>query len=372
MIPGQMLPAVAVVVVVLSTPSAQAQFYGSGCVGCGPVTAPVAACTPIQPVQTTCYQDVPVTTYHREQRTVEEPYLRTTYEDREVTVMKPVTTQREVEIPTVSYRNVTENRTVTRDMGRWITRYIPVQKYSPCQVDARPGLIGWLNRTGYAFRTAFRPNYYTSRQYMPNMMACTIPVTRQVAVQGVRRVTVNETKMVADKTTRPVAVTRLEYRKRDVTVMRPQTAYHRVPIGSRLAYGYRGYGIGTATALLPTVNSRTARRPKPTPDPGFSDRTADSGHNPEPFPDDGVDVPDTDRFHRAHRTRELESSDPPTLFPEESSIDRGNLPVRGTYVRPAVGHSVGWTRTSPKTAMRSSSHSVTNASQMTLTLNSEN
>ena len=120
---------------VLSMSPANAQFYGNnGCSNCGPVSAPMASCTPIQPVQTTCYQTVPVTTYRQEKQTVREPYYRTTYEDREVTVMRLMTTQRTVEVPTVSYQNVTEYKTVQRDMGRWITRYTPVQKCSPCQV----------------------------------------------------------------------------------------------------------------------------------------------------------------------------------------------------------------------------------------------
>jgi hypothetical protein len=41
--------------------TAQAQYY-DGCGSCGPVVAqPLAQCTPIQPVQQTCYQTVPIT-----------------------------------------------------------------------------------------------------------------------------------------------------------------------------------------------------------------------------------------------------------------------------------------------------------------------
>ncbi len=361
MSPRQMFRAAAAVAIVLSMSAAHAQFYRHGC-------GPVAACTPIQPVRTTCYQDVPVTTFRHEKQTVREPYYRTTYEDREITVMKPVTTQREVEIPTVSYHNVTEHRTVTRDRGRWITRYTPVQKYSPCQVDARPGLIGWLNRTGYSFRTAFRPNYYTSRQYVPNMMACTVPVTRQVAVSGTRRVTVNETKMVAHKTTERIAVQRLDYRERVVTVMRPQMTYRRVPIGSRLAYGY---GIGNATAFAPIIESRTTRTPEP--DPKFSERSGGNEHNQTPFPDDGAHAHEKKRFQRSGLSRERQSVEEPTLFQTpNTSVDSEKLLVPATYSRPAVTKSSGWSRTSPKTAMRSSSQSTTNASQLILTQKSEN
>ena len=98
MLPRQMFRAALTVAVVLSMSTASAQFYNKGC----------SSCVPIQPVQTTCYQTVPVTTYRQEKQTVQEPYYQTAYEDREVTVMRPVTVRREVEVPTVSYRTVTK------------------------------------------------------------------------------------------------------------------------------------------------------------------------------------------------------------------------------------------------------------------------
>lgn len=368
MLPRQMFRAAASAAVVLSMSAANAQFYGSDCSSCGPVTASAAYCTPIQPVRTTCYQQVPVTTFRREKQTVREPYYRTVYEDREVTVMKPVTTQREVEIPTVSYRNVTEHRTVTRDMGRWITRYTPTQKYSPCQIDARPGLIGWLNRTGYSFRSAFRPNYYTSREYVPNVMACSVPVTRQVAVHGTRRVTVNETRMVAEKKTERVAVQKLEHRERVVDVMRPQTAYRTVPIGSQLAYGYGRYAAGPVTAFAPTiVDSQTALNPEP--DPISGTRSAMGEDEKEPFPDDGPNQP----YRRSSYSNELDQLEPtPSIDNFGTSIDRDRIVIPAKFSRPARTRSGGWSPTSPKTAMRSSSQSATNASQVTLTQKSEN
>ena len=156
-----------------------------------PITA--ANCTPMMPLQATCYQTVPVTTYAQVKQTVEVPRYETTMEEREVTVYRPVTQSREVEVPHVTYQNVVENRTVNRDMGRWITNYHPVAKCAPCQVDPRPGVLGWMNRTGYSMRSAFVPKYTTSRQYVPSMMTCNVPQVRQVAVQGTRRVTVQET-----------------------------------------------------------------------------------------------------------------------------------------------------------------------------------
>lgn len=288
-----------------------AQFFGNGCSSCGnsmPVAqTAMAECTPIQPVYSTCYQTVPVTTYAREKQTVEVPYYQTEYEDREYTVMRPVTRQREVEVPTVTWQNVTETRTVTKDMGRWVTNYQPIQRCSPCQVDPRPGMIGWLNRTGYSMQTAMMPSYTTSRQYVPNMMACTVPVTRQVAVQGTRRVTVSETQMVAERKVEKVAVQKLAYRKEEVTVMRPQTAYRTVPIGTTMAYGggfgaqtaYYPYGAGTAMAYgLPIIESspsRSATAARPEPDPNFRERSADRTTT---FPEDGDPRTSGDTFKR--------------------------------------------------------------------------
>ena len=170
-----------------------------------PITA-ASAYTPIQPMQATCYQTVPVTTYAQVKQTVEVPHYETTMEERPITVLRPVTTSREVDVPTVTYQNVVENKTVTRDMGRWVTNYHPVAKSAPCQVDPRPGVIGWMNRTGYSMKTAFVPNYTTSRQYVPSMMTCNVPTVRQVAVQGTKRVSIQETKMVAEVQKQQVAV----------------------------------------------------------------------------------------------------------------------------------------------------------------------
>jgi len=248
---------------------ARAQYYGAGCSGCGtsmaaPITA-ASCCTPIPPVQTTCYQTVPVTTYAQVKQTVEVPRYETAMEEREVTVYRPVTSSREVEVPTVSYQNVVENRTVNRDMGRWVTNYHPVAKCAPGRVDARPGVLGWMSRTGYSMRTAFVPNYTTSRQYVPSMMTCNVPSVRQVAVQGTRRVTVQETKMVAERKMEKISVQKLVMRKEEVTVLRPQTAYRTVPIGSSMAYGGY-YGSPQMAFGYPIIDGTTQTAQRPTPD----------------------------------------------------------------------------------------------------------
>ncbi len=286
----------AMFMIVACSDASVAQYYSDGCSSCGTsmpmAAAPVAHCTPVQPVYQTCYQTVPMTTYAREKQTVEVPYYETAYEDREFTVMRPVTRQREVEVPTVSYQNVTEYQTVNRDMGRWVTRYHPITRCSPCQVDPRPGVIGWLNRTGYSMQTAFMPSYSSSRQYVPNMMTCSVPTTRQVAIQGTRRVTVSETEMVAERRTERVAVQKLAYRKEDVTVLRPQTVYRTVPIGTSLAYGggygpmtaYGSYYGGSAMAYgLPIIDSTSSRSAlAPRPDSIGGSRSADRA----PFKED--------------------------------------------------------------------------------------
>lgn len=296
--------------------------------------APVASCTPIQPVYAACYQTVPVTTYKQEKQTVREPYWQTAYEDREVTTYEPVTRQRTVEVPTVSYQTVQENRVVHRDMGRWRTDYIPVPKCAPCQVDPRPGMMGWLNRTGYSFRSAFTPNYRTSRQYVPQMMACNVPTTRQVAIQGTKKVVINETQMVARKTTEKVAVRKLAYRTAEVTVSRPVTAYRTVPIGSTLAYGgyggMAGYGLGGSSLAFVDEedDTQTARRPEP--DPAF-----DSPLSANPFPEDSP-TRSSDRknsnsdppIRKSSHSHELRPVDPSVPAPKTFESD-GRQPFSG-------------------------------------------
>lgn len=289
-----------------TAPQASAQFFGggSGCSSCGgtPTYSPppmysaanncapvstVSSCTPIQPVYSACYQTVPVTTYKQEERTIQEPYYTTKYVDQKVVKYEPVTRQQTVEVPFVTYKTVQDNRVVTKDMGRWVTNYQPIKKCNACEVDPRPGMLGWLNRTGYSFRSAFTPNYRTSRQYVPNMMACNVASTRQVAVQGTRKVVQNVTQMVAKETTERVAVQELAYRKKVVQVRTPVTAYRTVPIGSALAYGgyggslaYGGFGGSGLAFVEDEDDSQTALRP--TEDSAFGD----SGLAKKPFPSD--------------------------------------------------------------------------------------
>jgi hypothetical protein len=241
--------------------AAQAQFFGMN--NCN-------NCAPVQPAMSACYQTIPVTSYVQEKQTVEVPTWETDYRDQTVTTWRPETTTRNVDVPTVTYQNVTEYQTVNRDMGRWITRYHPVAKCAPCQIDPRPGVIGWLNRTGYSMRTAFMPNYTTSREYVPNVVAFNVPVTRQVAIRGTQKVAVQETRMVAENRTERVPYQRLVMKQEQRLVMRPETSYRTVPIGTATAWA--PWGTQTVYALPPAAATRTATVPQP--DTAFRERSA--------------------------------------------------------------------------------------------------
>ncbi|MEZ6128070.1 MAG: hypothetical protein R3C59_05275 [Planctomycetaceae bacterium] len=343
--------------VLAAAPMASAQFYDSGCSSCSgsapayaPAAyssmancAPVASCTPIQPVYSACYQTVPVTTYQQEKQTVEVPYYKTEYENRNVTVYEPVTRQREIEVPTVSYQTIQENRVVHRDMGRWKTDYIPVPKCAPCQVDPRPGVIGWMNRTGYSFRNAFTPNYRTTRSYVPQMMACNVPTTRQVAIAGTRKVVVNETQMVARQTTEKVAVQKLAFRKEEVTVSRPVTAYRTVPIGSALAFGGYGYGGSSMAFWGDSTTTQTARLPEP--DPAFNAPRSAFDEDQPTRSSDRANSNSDPPIRKSSHSHPLQPVNPPAASPQ--TFESGQQPFSGfDDTRRRVPSNGGFTRNS--------------------------
>lgn len=376
---------VAIVASVLGQIQVHAQFYdNSGCSSCGTAPMPMAiaaqtTCTPIMPVQSTCYQTVPVTTYRTERKKVQEPYYVTDVQEQKVTVMRPVTRQRTVEVPVTTYQTVTENRTTQRDLGRWQTNYQPIAKCAPCQVDPRPGMIGWLNRTGYSFRSAFIPDYKTTRQYVPKMVVCNTPVTRQVAVQTMKRMVVNETEMVPETKVVKVNVQKLAYREREVEVSVPQTAYRTVPMGTTTAYGYGGgtmaYGYGAGTFAYGSPyggqiarfvddeedSTRSARLP--TDDPMFDD-----DGKPRAALNEDLDrektfnrSSDDERFRRSSQSRTLPPSDglapapaptPAPSFPP----DFGSIP-RDSRIQPASYRPPADRRTTSR-GWKASSHSA--------------
>lgn len=243
-------------------------FQSASFNNCG-TCAPVQSCEVVQqPIMQTCYQTVPVTEYQQVKQTVKRPIVETRYVEQPVTEYVPVTEQKTCEVPTVSYQNVTEMRTQTRNMGYWVTNYQPNCKVSPCERDSRPGMAGWWNRTTQSARNAFTPAYTAQRQYVAKTCVQTVPVTRQVAIQGTRQVAYNVTTMVAKQSTRKVAVNEVRYVDEEVTAMRPITVMRTVPIGSQMAFAPMGGGTATAwgpvwggpqTVLAPTVDPNFSR-----------------------------------------------------------------------------------------------------------------
>lgn len=250
-------------------------FGGGGC-GCAIPQVPASicgptcgvACAPPQPQ----YVMQPVT----ETRTVEQIVQRPVYETKYVPVNETHYRQevetRVANVPTCSYQNVTEMQTRQRDCGRWVTNYRCRPFVAPCAYDNRPGLFGMMNRALYSARMSVTPAVIAERSYVPNVITEQIPVTRQVAVPGVKQVTYQIPKTVAYQTTRQVAVQNVRYVAERVPQQVQVTTMRMVPLnGTGMAYGLTP-GVGTAG--LPGYNSvatpdpiggglRTATRPDP-------------------------------------------------------------------------------------------------------------
>lgn len=261
-----------------------------------PCCRPCRPCCPAPPVQT-CYRTVPVTEYRDVQQTVQRPEYYTDYEQRDVTEYKQVCETRTTQVPTVSYQTVTENHTVQRDCGHWVTNWECRPKMAPCQYDARPDLFGALNRTAYSVRMAFTPDYVPHKTWVPNVVTQNIPVCRQVAVRGVQNVNYQVSRVVPVTTRKQVAVTRVRMVAQNITVKQPVTVMRTIPVGS--AYAFAGpiaptASASTATAgIQPTpatndLGERTAIAPKETsraPTETEKTRTA----RPNPLTDDEED-----------------------------------------------------------------------------------
>lgn len=326
----QTLSRVAVAAIVLSAyaSTARAQFR------CDPCQ------TAMQPVLQSCYQTVPVTEYQQVRQTVKRPVYRTEYIEEPVTVYKPVTEIRKAQVPTVQYQTVTTHRVVHRDMGRWVTQYRPNPRMSACQYDGRSGVIGWLNRTGYQIQSAFRPRYTAIRQYRPQIVAQTIPQTRQVAIRGTREVAYNVTRMVPTRTVQKRAVQRLTYVDQEVTVMRPRTTYRTVPIGTSVAYApvvggnamaWGGYGAIRSAEIIDDRPARSARSAlSPEPDDRFR-RSADGESGRD-------ELDENDRFTRPRAaTRDTGTSTGGTRFESRSEAPA----QRSGFTTPAEASAPG-------------------------------
>lgn len=259
--------------VLITLTSAQVANAQWGC----PTPCPTVCPCP-RPVLQTCYRTVPVTEYRKVRQTVMKPVYSTKYVDQKVTAYRPETETRTANVPTVSYHNVTECRTVTKNCGYWRTRYQQRCQIAPCQYDRRPGLLGWLNRTGYSIRSTFTPKTIAHREYVPRTVAYNVPSTRRVAHHGTRKVAYKVTRMVPYTTTRRVAVRTMKMVAHNVVHNQPVTVWRTIPVGSRLAYAN---GL-TTTALAPVPDpvSATARRDSKErtasrKDDKFSDRSSD-------------------------------------------------------------------------------------------------
>jgi hypothetical protein len=228
---------------------------GNNC--CPTCCPPPVTC--MQPVSVPCYQTVPVTHYENFEQTVMKPVCRTEYREEPVTACRPVVEERTAEIPTCTYQPVTEFIPQTRNCGTWQTYAQCCPRMSPCQYDPNPGLLGWLNRTGYSIRMSFTPQVVYRQQYVPRYITTMVPMTRQVAQHSVRRVTYNVTRMETYQTTRRVAVNRVDMVPEKIVMQRPITVMTTVPIGTSLAWVPAGSVTGTATAFGPSPDPISAR-----------------------------------------------------------------------------------------------------------------
>ena len=243
------------------TSAAQAQFYDP-CNACAapPVTVMANPCQPcLQQVTTMEERQVQVTAYVDEERTVKVPKVETVTEQVPVTAYRTVMETRTAEVPGVAYQQCTECQQVTQNRSYWQTYYQPVPKVSPCQYDPRPGFAGAFNRAMYSSRMAFTPNYIPHRQYVPNVMAYSVPVTRTVAVPTTRTVAYNVAKLEPYETTRTVARNVVTYEERTVTVKVPRTETRTVKVPTtRWAYvdTFGGSSSVSASAARPTLKAQ--------------------------------------------------------------------------------------------------------------------
>ena len=123
---------------------------------------------------------------------------------------------------------------------------------SPCNYDGRPGLVGELNRLGYAFRNTITPNAIARREYVPNVVAYQVPVQRTVQVPTTRQVSYTVSRQVPVTTVQKVPVQRTVYVDKTVTAYETQMETRTVQIGTQTKVVYDSNLSGTATASEPT------------------------------------------------------------------------------------------------------------------------
>lgn len=248
--------------------TANAQFFGrypyrgGGYNPCGPApvvsiapsyqTASISDCPCMKPVTSTVYKNVEVVQYRKVQKPTQVAKIITVMEKRDVVSYRTVNEVRTVNVPSFTTQTINECRQVSRNNSYWRTAYQPVPKMSPCNYDGRPGLVGELNRLGYAFRNSITPNVVARREYVPNVQVYNVPVQRTVRIPTTRQVSYNVSRQVAYTETQEFPVQRTVMVDSTVTVFEPYTVTKRVAIGTQTRMVYDSNHSSSATALAPT------------------------------------------------------------------------------------------------------------------------
>ena len=156
--------------------------------------------------------------------------------------------------------------------------------------------------------------------------------------------------MVAERKMEKVSVQKLVMRKEEVTVMRPQTAYRTVPIGSSMAFG--GYYGGSQMAYgYPIIDSTTQSVQRPTPDNvgGGPSRTAtkENFEADKPYPRKDSETPaDGTSYEPPAR------DDEPTIFPPSARRESNKEVVPTALRRPSSTATAGQTAGSKSSGWR--------------------
>jgi hypothetical protein len=329
----------------------QQTAYATDSVSCGqpinctvtqPVQVQAMAVAPVQTVQTVrvqalqpvvhpVYDTVNVVEYQAVKQKVQKPVMETKWVDQAVTEMRPVTQQRTVNVPTVDYQTVTEYKQVQKQVGYYATKTVATGKVPSCQYDNRPGVLGWMNRTGYDIRTAFTPTTKVSRTFVPQTMTCTVPCSKRVAVPGMKQVTYNVTSMVPQQTTRKVAINSVRYVEEEITAMKPVTVARTVQVGTRISYAPVGSTNGGATAAGPGNDGPTAL--SPTADPNNSARRPTPDRTATGNPGETLD---SNQFNRPSNGPNARPISFPMNPANERESDRGDVTESVVPSRPAV------------------------------------
>lgn len=253
--------------------TASAQFFGAPCNSCG--TAPVATMAPVwnyastayappvyqsaaatdcpcmRPVTETVYNEVDVVAYRPVQKTVKVAKVETVMEDQEVVSYQTVNEVKTVNVPSYTAQTINECRQVTQNNSYWRTNWQPIPKTSPCLYDGRPGLVGELNRLGYAFRNSITPNAIARREYVPNVVAYNVPVQRTVQIPTTRQVSYNVTRQIPVTTVQKVPVQKTVWVDETITAQEAYTVRKTVAVGTRTRMVYDSNIGGSATASAP-------------------------------------------------------------------------------------------------------------------------